>query len=447
MNKILMYVIFFVVICAAVNSDIVFNSDVLIKKSFGDVSPGALSFIKFWFAANLMGFGFLYIAFRIRKAMGAKKIESETSFSFNQKVVDNIKKSDPDFDETFFLKNVAVLAEKMNSAWLQNKMGSVRNLVSAGVYNRFKIQLELMKKTDMQNIMQDWFLSNLHLEAEDKDTDYQAAHIQISAYTRDANVSLSLTPEKKKEVLAETPQSFYSEIWSFVRKKESKTFKNKSLLSGNCPNCGGDISDLGESNQCKYCKTIVNSGDYDWVLAEITQIEEWKSGESDGIDDDLIELNKQNPMVSRQVIEDRASYLFWRWIESRFLGKIEPIQRDATENYIKGYKARKYSLRDVAVGSVDLLTCEANENGFKAVVLVLWSGAKKEYTEPEHEEHRFTLILKKGASKKGGISENSCGSCGAPLPDSDSLKCEYCSADVPSVVNDWLLDSAKKNNE
>ncbi|MDX1960693.1 MAG: TIM44-like domain-containing protein [Leptospiraceae bacterium] len=420
---------------------LLFNGDQI--KAFENSFEGSVkSFIVYWKYGNI----FLYLLFGIiffTYKPSAKKIESETGFDYDSNSVNQIKTSDPNFDPEKFLRNIGSLAEKMNGAWVNNKMSVVRNLISSGVYNRFKIQLGLMKSDKVQNVMSDWFLSNVFLHSFAKDKDYETVHVQIQAYARDANLSTDLSKSEVEKFISSTPQTYYSEIWSFVRKLNAPTREGKNLLEGNCPNCGAPILELGESNQCKYCKSIVNSGEYDWVLAEITQIEEWKTDREEIDLHEIIELSKINPMVSKQIIEDRASYLFWLWVEGRRVGDLSPLSRDISKNFLN-YKFKKSSLHDVAVGAVELNSIQQQGDDFLAEVLVLWSAAHQLGANPEHKENKFHLRLPKSITKNSGLSENSCLSCGAPYPDSGTSNCAYCGADVPSTVSDWLLDQVTK---
>ena len=67
----------------------------------------------------------------------------------------------------------------------------------------------------------------------------------------------------------------YEEVWSFLRKRGSKSKNGVPALEGRCPNCGADLP-VSDVVRCEYCKAVVNSGEHDWVLAEITQPEEWR---------------------------------------------------------------------------------------------------------------------------------------------------------------------------
>lgn len=413
----------------------------IVGKGFGgnSNSPFAILLVygTVWLVFTGGALGFLFAVNAYLKMQGPKKVGIGTAY-ISLTSVDSILKNDPHFDVDVFLNQVHKLASKLNVAWTENKMELVRNLVSAGIYNRFKIQLELMKLQGIQNLMKNWVLEYAAIIAVDSDDVYQTIHVEIHAYAQDINVATNLEAREKQKLLDESPQTDYYEIWSFVRKKDVVSKKEGGILSGNCPNCGGNIHDIGELNKCKYCGAIINSGDYDWVLSEITQKVEWN--ESSSKQDVTQEARKKNPSVNRQVIEDRASYLFWRWIEARAKGSGKYLQRDATLELQNSIREKEF-LADVAVGAVDLKKIEEEEGYFHATVKILWSASFSKDQEPIHQKSKFILQLPVNLIRKGGLSSNSCEACGAPLPESDSLKCDYCDADVPPQVNDWILRS------
>jgi hypothetical protein len=432
------------IIVATILYSIIFsalNSKSIQKAVGGEDSVFGFLFTSFgatWIVFMLIGGGFWFVVHILMSNLGPKKIEMETLQRFSDNSVNMLQKNDPDFDPTTFLNDCAKLASKLNHAWTLNKMENVRNLVSSGIYNRFRLQLELMKIEGVRNHMKNWFLDTIDLISVETDSIYQTAHVEINARAKDVTLPLNASSSEIENSIANAPQEMYFEVWSFVRKVSAITKKGKGLLSGNCPNCGANIEDLGESNQCKHCKTIINSGEYDWVLAEITQKEEWKPGQSSN-SDMLEKIRSTNQSVNRQVIEDRASYLFWRWIESRVKGSKQPLKRYATSDFIDSFNAQKNYIVEAAVGAVDLKSCELENQEIIAKVVVLWSASFSEGSEPKNRKHVLTLKLPANSHPKNGLSENSCETCGAPLPESDSLKCDYCGQEIPATVDDWLL--------
>lgn len=376
------------------------------------------------------------------REMGPKRIEMKTEFTINAPV-DKIIKKDPNFNPDSFLISVSLLAKKLNSAWTENRMNTVRNLVSAGIQNRFRIQLELMKLNGIQNIMNEWVMNSVSIAAVETDASYETVHAEIHAWAKDLNVDRKLSAEKRAELLLQTVQQDYFEIWSFIRKRGSITKYNHGILSGNCPNCGADIQNLGELNQCRHCKSVINSGEYGWVLSEITQKIEWNPNQKvkTAVPDNIF---KYNDTINRQIIEDRTSYIFWRWIECLAKGTNAPLKRDASEELLKNFSPSKRQVKEAAVGAVELISVTEKSGKYLAKVKILWSASLSADTSPEHRRNIFTISIPMGLRKKTGLSENSCESCGAPLPESNALKCSYCSSSLPVQVNDWILESVEK---
>ena len=59
---------------------------------------------------------------------------------------------------------------------------------------------------------------------------------------------------------------------TFNRKKGVLTEAGKSNKSTtNCPNCGAP-TEITSSGQCEYCRSIITTGEHDWVLSNIVSI-------------------------------------------------------------------------------------------------------------------------------------------------------------------------------
>jgi Zn-finger protein len=267
---------------------------------------------------------------------------------------------------------------------------------------------------------------------------YQTLHVSIRASARDVTVPAGATDEEKQEALADAPRESFTEVYSFTRKLGVKTNTSRDWLKGECPNCGYVPEHFSENNKCRSCGSIYNSGEFDWVLSEITQQEEWKEDSSREIAG-LAELEGRNLSINREVIEDRASYLFWRWIYARIRGTSAPLARDASPEFIAAFPAQKHTLINTAVGAVDLVSVALEGGDAVAKVKVLWSTASEINDEPYHREHLFTLKMPVALKNPYGLADHSCDNCGAPLPETDALKCSYCGSGLPAAVNDWIL--------
>jgi rubrerythrin len=246
----------------------------------------------------------------------------------------------------------------------------------------------------------------------------------------------------KKALDRTTKQAFY-EVYSFTRKLGSKTNTKNNWLKGQCPNCGFVPDNFSETNKCPSCGSIYNSGEFDWVLSEITQQEEWQAGSAEDIEG-LAELEGENLSINREVIEDRASYLFWRWLYARIKGTPAPLARDASPEMLNTVQGGKEQLYNTSVGSVDLISVQRENSDAVADVKVQWSTAMIKDQEPYHQEHNFILKMPLVQKNPYGLADHSCNSCGGPLPETDALKCSYCGSELPATVTDWQLIAAEQ---
>ena len=89
------------------------------------------------------------------------------------------------------------------------------------------------------------------------------------------------------------------------------------------------------------------------MLAEITQPEEWRPWMTNAAIEGLDQLQAKDPSVSRQELEDRASVVFWKWIDARVTGTRLRLERFCLSPGEP--PADRAALSQVAVGSSELL--------------------------------------------------------------------------------------------
>ena len=373
-----------------------------------------------------------------------KKKAPAASIAIPPAIEAQIREHDPAFTAAHFLSRVTAISTRLQEAWGRGDMHPVRNYVSQGVYNRFRLQLDLMiHEEGVIDCTSDFAITDARVTGISSARNYQTLHVRITAQIRDLTIDASLSDDDKRKLLAEEPLETFTEIYSFTRRTGAKTDTTKDWLKGQCPNCGFVPENFSEVNKCPNCATIYNSGEFEWVLSEITQLEEWRPTSCQDIPG-LAALEEKNLSINREVIEDRASYLFWRWVYARAKGMPSAIARDATKEFLQAFSAQRSAISEIAVGAVDLERVSQDGDTVRAVVAVKWSAARARDAEPEYREHAFTLMLPVATTNEYGLAEHSCPNCGAPLPELDALTCAYCGADLPSAVNDWMLESVEQ---
>src|SRR5262249_40853484 len=139
------------------------------------------------------------------------------------------------------------------------------------------------------------------------------------------------TPEQAAAALRTAHVEPYTEIWSLVRRHGAQTRTDPAKVGQACPSCGAPL-DGGEVICCRYCKALVCSGAHGWGLAEITQVVEWhpSAGGVQGLED----LRTVDPGVAQEPLEDRASYLFWKWVQANREGTPAKLRKCATADFL-----------------------------------------------------------------------------------------------------------------
>ncbi len=357
-----------------------------------------------------------------------------------------LKARDPNLTEQSILDRVRVMSDMLREAWCAGDMRPARAFVSDGIYSRYRVQLELMKQEGTRNVMSEAQTLYTTLEAVQSFPPLDVVHVRFTAQARDAMVPLAATPQQIQSELARTPVAPYTEIWTLVRKQGAQTKLDPMQVGKACPSCGAPFpAGGGEVLKCTYCQAVVCSGEHDWVLSEITQIAEWHPTSAEPVAG-LDALREVDLGATREVLEDRASYLFWKWVESGRTRSAAPLRKCATPELITrgGDGASELAgARDVAVGGADVLLCDVaqGEPQDYVYVKVFWSGRFQPGAEPFPRQSVLRLARKAGASTKLSMTAVVCPSCGAPLADTDDTRCGHCNTEIVASGLVWALDA------
>lgn len=368
-----------------------------------------------------------------------------------------LRDRDPGFDIDRFLDRVAGAFRSIQQAWSDQEMKSVRAFISDGIFERFALQIEMQQTAGYRNRMQNVLVMDRRIVAAETDEQFDTLHVRLRASAEDDRVDLK-TGEPTGD--AATRNEFV-EYWSFHRRLGARTRTEPGNLEGRCPHCGAPV-EIVDRAVCGACQSVVNSGEYDWVLTEITQEGEWQVPAEIRFAPGLERLQKQDPEFAPQHVEDRASVMFWRLRAAEFFGepdRARPVITDrlAEEITPKSEIAKRKFWKDPAVGKVELIDVDlAPGSEFDRLrVHVRWSGIQCE-GDPrgEHSVVRpkeifsevYVLIRKAGVGSdaEAVFSSASCGSCGAPVAASQEAACPYCEVNLTDGRYDWVLDAFER---
>ncbi|MCK6473010.1 MAG: TIM44-like domain-containing protein [Planctomycetes bacterium] len=375
--------------------------------------------------------------------------------------LDQLKAEDPDFEESAFTKRVAGAFHKIQQAWCDHNLPLMRPFVSDGIYERFALQLQEQKNLGYRDHMEDISISNISLAEFVPHQHFEVLTVRICAAALDCRVSA----KDGHRIKGSRDKEDFVEFWSFLRRRGARSTPGKAgLMEGECPNCGAPV-DMNQAANCQQCDALLRSGEYDWVLAEITQECEWQYATPaalSGVD----ELCARDPGFNLQHLEDRASVVFWRWVMAGRAGESQILRKCATPEFCRGFDEEiKEAIGETgayqywgecAVGSVEtqgVLLAERADDAQdmdRALVEVRWAGNRFEtdcggqvHPTGRHAMLRtfFVLGRKSCAATDTDLAVSSahCPKCGAPETRDESNACEYCGEVLNDGARNWVL--------
>ena len=145
------------------------------------------------------------------------------------------------------------------------------------------------------------------------------------------------------------------------------------------------------------------------------------------------------------MLEDRGSYLFWKWVRpgGRASGAA-PQVRGAARFVAAGATGSKRTrgASDVAVGARRFVGCEVGgQDGFDRVdVAILWSARFGGSSEPTPSQTVMRLARRSGVAVEAVDDGARLSGVRRAADDSDSSKCDHCGAELAAGDQAWVLE-------
>ncbi|WP_157829030.1 TIM44-like domain-containing protein [Colwellia sp. 75C3] len=352
---------------------------------------------------------------------------------------------DPDFDKNHMITRVEKAFFIIKEAWSKHDMSSARGFITDGIFQRYVIQFTIQKKHQRHRKIDDLSINHCELVGIEADKFFETLHFKISSQARLITEKTNRTKHPHKL----PPYTYSVEYWTYIRLPGVKTRSQPGLIEGICPNCGATLL-LSKFEQCQACNSLVTSGEYDWILAKITQEEEWRFQNAKRQIKGVAEYQVVDAAFNLPVIEDRVSVIFWRlqkaWL-SQNSAPIQPIAHATYVDYFNKNELKNHYFDDVELGLCEVSSVEFGDEFDKVFVLVKWKATKVSFEAKVksitgYYAHHLTLIRKNGvlSNTKKGLHSLHCYSCGAPQSESYHDSCQYCHSTFNHGELDWVLN-------
>ncbi|MEN9448706.1 MAG: hypothetical protein RJA25_1996 [Bacteroidota bacterium] len=422
------------------------------------------------FPINIIVLGIVvFIIYKIAKnyqaSSGLNSIPnySGNNASFSQKkdsISSEFLTANANFNTEGFKDKVRTAFVAIQNAWMQQDLSKVRKWISDGVYQRFNTQFIMMKQIEQVNEISNISIQQIFIDDIESDGIYDIINVGIQYSMYDGFVS------KKYTQLNDGGPLNALEYWSFIKKTG---VKEKDLYhTTNCPNCGGNLpNDGGETAKCPYCSTITYLGDYDWILAEITQPDDYFNSNSKyekqgKFSKKIREQLAENKDFSLQLLEDKASNGYLQMMTALVLKRPEITRRFVTDALYNNMEQQIKTTSNFVFNRLYLNHVTAfdfyKENNKDNIVIALKYSSQRIRnidSSPQFDTSIISqdevLIMSRDSgvdeSKKGSLYAHSCPNCGAPITDTIDTKCSYCDAQLNSTKYEWIISEWMNANE
>lgn len=352
-----------------------------------------------------------------------------------------IKSKDPTFNKDEFLERARRAFVIVQKAWSDRDLSKAEAFLADGTYEQFQIQINTMKADHEIDLMKNINIKKAEIVRLSSKAGYDSLSVLFTVSAVNYRID-----DRTKSIKngSQIPEEF-SEIWTFMRRRGSKTVKN-GLIEGYCPNCGAQVEGARIS-KCPSCSSLLRSGQHDWILAGITQACEWRDA---SVNNPIAykSMIKADDSLNITHLEDKLTVIFWRLVESNRLGNAEPVHKVCTDDFAKAYSNSDYSAdfpkcKDCAIGSAEVAGFITNKDDYDYLIgQVLWSGIAISNNEDVLNKTMFVLRRKKGvvSDLNRCFCSTHCPNCGAKEPnDLSSNTCEYCNFAFNDDSKDWML--------
>ena len=178
-----------------------------------------------------------------------------------------IQAHDPGFELEQFTQQVQRVFFMVQQAWSERKPETSRQVMADGLWQEQRDQIQGYVDRHRRNMLDYLAVSNIWPVAAHSDSRFDTITVRIVAACTDYDVD----DQTGRVVRGDRQIQQWEEDWTFQRSSQAQTKTGGTTLGSKCPNCGAPL-DVDLAGACRYCKALIMSGDYDWVLARISQV-------------------------------------------------------------------------------------------------------------------------------------------------------------------------------
>ena len=172
--------------------------------------------------------------------------------------IDKISENSKDFNADLFKKWAKEIFETLQLGSIEDKK-IIKEFVLEELFDTILNQEQQLANDNLKYIKEDFTINDIDLFDYSKALNKEEIQVLINATLREYVIDNS-----SNQILKGNQK--------LKEKKYVMTFQKRSdtpvVIEKNCPNCGGNISDL-DFSRCKYCGSLILPIRYDWTLIKL----------------------------------------------------------------------------------------------------------------------------------------------------------------------------------
>lgn len=240
----------------------------------GSGSGGGSALILF-LVLGVIGLLLIGAALSRRKSASTIDNEDEATAPVDAAAVEGgikaLQARDPNFNQQVFVDRAQTTFFVLQNAWMARNLEPARIYLSDAIYNRWKLQVEQFVAMHKRDVLEDLAVNGCTIAKVAGDANFDSITVRFDAIAKDYEVD-----DSGKMVSGDKTIRPFTEFWTFIRSQAARSRVGETAQITQCPNCGAPVS-INESGICAYCKATVTTGQFGWVLNNITQASEWSA--------------------------------------------------------------------------------------------------------------------------------------------------------------------------
>lgn len=174
----------------------------------------------------------------------------------------------PQFEFTTMIGRFKYIFFELQRAWSEQDLDRLRPYETDSLFQNHSYWVREYQKQGLRNELDRVSIQRLELVKIRSDKYYDAITCRIFASMTDCTRRVN-----DGSLVCGSPSKIkrFSEYWTFIRGRGAKDHQRGDRV---CPNCGATLK-ITMAGECDYCDSKLTSGQFDWVLSEIQQDEEY----------------------------------------------------------------------------------------------------------------------------------------------------------------------------